>query len=160
MSKRWLIILLLISVAFNLAVLGSFIYLRSTRPPCPPGRPRPPREWGHKGRGPGRGPGGPAPFIEFGDSTKLLFDRFDKIKQELMRELAKDPINMAQIESIVSRSLGAQADLERDLVDRLIRLRKTMTPEEAKEHFSRRAEEIQRRNFDRPNITHKRRKHR
>lgn len=156
MSKRWLIILLLISASFNLAVMGSFIYLRSTRPPFPPG---PPKEWGHRGPGPGKGRGGPGPMFEFGDSTQVLFERFDKVKLEMMRELAKDPLDMTRLDTIVNRSLGAQADLERDLVDRLIRFRKSLTPEEAKEHFTRRAEEMERHNTERPFNKHQRRRH-
>lgn len=98
-------------------------------------------------------------MFDFGDSTQILFERFDKIKLEMMRELAKDPLDMATIDTIVNRSLGAQADLERDLVNRLIRFRKSLTPEEAKEHFTRRAQEMERHRQERPYQRHKRRNH-
>lgn len=156
MSKRWLVILLLISAAFNLAVMGSFIYLRSIRPPFSPGFPK---ELGEKGHWRGKGPGGHGPMFMFTDSTRALHEEFKDTKQELMLELAKDPIDTAKIEAIIKRSLSSQAALERDLADRLIRLRKSMSPEEAKEHFTLRAREIDERGFDRPFNKHKRRKH-
>ncbi len=142
MNKRWLIILLLVSAAFNLAVVGSFIYLRSTRPPFPPGRFK---EWRDEGHRRGKGPGGPGPMFMFNDSTRALHDQFQNTKRELMLELAKDPLDMPKIEANITRSLNAQAALERDMADRLIRFRNTMTPEEAREHFNRRAEEMRRR---------------
>jgi len=138
MSKRLLIILLLVSFSFNLAVVGSFIYLQSTRPP------RHPHNWHHRGPDSPRDQDGPGPRFMFTDSTRALHTCFQDTKRELMLELAKDPVNMTQIEAIISRSLSTQAQLERDLADRLIRFRKAMSPDEAREHFTRRAEEIKR----------------
>jgi hypothetical protein len=138
MSKRWLIILLLISAAFNLAVVGSFIYLQSTRPPHHP------REWHHRGPDSRRGHDGPGPRFMFTDSTRALHASFQDTKRDLMLELAKDPVDKTRIEAIISGSLSAQAKLERDLAERLIRFRSAMTPDEAREHFTRRAEEIER----------------
>lgn len=138
MSKRWLTILLLISAAFNLAVVGSFIYLRSTRPPHHPGA------WHHRGPDFRRDDDGPGPRFMFTDSTRALHTAFQDTKRELMLELAKDPVDMTRIEAIISRSMSSQAQLERDLADRLIRFRQAMTPEEARIHFTRRAEDIKR----------------
>jgi len=53
MNKRWLLILLLISAAFNLAVLGSFVYLRGFHPRH---HHSPQREWRDKDRWPGKIP--------------------------------------------------------------------------------------------------------
>ncbi len=77
-----------------------------------------------------------------------------------MLELAKDPLDMPQIEAIITRSLNAQVALERDMADRLIRFRNTLTPEEAREHFSRRAEDMQRRDNDNRKYTKSRRSRR
>ena len=145
MNKRWLLILLLISAAFNLAVLGSFVYLRGFHPRH---HHSPRHEWRDNDRWPGRFHKGPAPEFAFGDSIRALRQGFEDTKRELMLELAKDPLDMPQIEAIITRSLNAQVALERDMADRLIRFRNTLTPEEAREHFSRRAEDMQRRDND------------
>ncbi len=140
MNKRWLIILLLISVAFNLAMVGSFLYLRF-------GRPHPP--YHHRLPPPGPHPG----FRDFGerwkmmddDSTRVLRDNFQEAKRELMLELAKDPIDEAKINQIIDCSIEAQCALERGLGNKMIEFRKTMNAEEANQHFSRRLEDMQNR---------------
>lgn len=137
MNKRWLIILLLVSFAFNLAVLGSFIYLRvffGSRF-CPP----PPSPHLSQGRP-------DMPFKEMwdrlpeDDEIPRLRDEFMNTKIGLMKELAKDPINEETIKNILEQSLINQSALERKLADRLIMLRKTMTAEEAQEYFGKRLE--------------------
>ncbi|HPA24408.1 MAG TPA: hypothetical protein PLS44_01995, partial [Candidatus Cloacimonas sp.] len=84
MNKRWLIIILLISVSFNLAFIGSFIYLHWFHPhPQPPVRkeemrgPRP--LFGH-------------PPFERDEEIRKLRNQFENIKHSLMLELAKDPV--------------------------------------------------------------------
>lgn len=127
MSKKLLYILLLISLAFNLAFLGSFFYFRATHP-------RPPRDFPPPGM-PGPEGRGRFPFEE-SDSTRALRGVFMETKQELMQELAKDTIDESSINNIIQRSLQAQATLEANLGKRLIELRKKMSAEEAKEFFS------------------------
>ncbi|MDP2172975.1 MAG: hypothetical protein Q8M98_04175 [Candidatus Cloacimonadaceae bacterium] len=146
MNKRWLIILLLISASFNLAVLGSYIYFRSIRP-CPmdmrgphPGHPAP--EF-HRGEGHWRFMGD--------DSIKVLREEFGCTKKQLMDELAKDPINTEDINRIIETSLAAQIRLEREMGKRLIKMRNEMSAEEAQEFFSKRREEMQRRRNDQQN---------
>ncbi len=157
MNKRLLVILLLVSAAFNLAVVGSFIYLRSTRPPFPPDRFQ---RWQDRDHHRDKEHDGPGPMFMFDDSIKALHQAFKDTKRELMLELAKEPLDMAKIDAIVARSLSAQAALERDLADRLIRFRKSLTPEEAREHFTRRAEYEPRRDFNRQNHKKSRRSRR
>jgi len=136
MSKHWLVILLFISFAFNLAVIGSFIYLRLTMGPPPP----PPME---DGRGPHRYRHDDSLRFKDSEEVNKLRDQFRETKQELMSELAKDPINEARLNSIVDSSLVIQTKLERELGTSLIKLRKSMTPAEAKEFFTKRMDNIQ-----------------
>ncbi len=148
MSKRWLLILLLISFAFNLAVLGSFIYIRVffAHRFCPP----PPPPHLSQGRP-------DMPFREMWDrlpddeNLPLLHKEFRDGKIKLMTELAKDPINEENIKHILEQSLISQSALERKLADRLILLRKSMTAEEAKEYFGKRLEWTKKPRFDRNN---------
>lgn len=146
MNKRILVFLLLVSFAFNLAILGSFIYFRvffggmHCPPPPPPefreGRPDFPHHemWER---------------LPIDEEMHQLRKDFGNKKNELMLELAKDPIDEAKINAILAESLTHQSSLERKLGDRLIQLRKTMTADEAKEFFGKRAEFMTKRNFDR-----------
>ena len=148
MNKRWLIIILLISVSFNLAFIGSFIYLHWFHPhPQPPVRkeemrgPRP--LFGH-------------PPFERDEEIRKLRNQFENIKHSLMLELAKDPVDMTKVNALIDSSLVAQNNLERRLAERMVAYRKTLTAEEAKEHFQRRAEFAKKR-LNRKNISQDRR---
>jgi hypothetical protein len=133
MSKKLLYILLLISLAFNLAFVGSFIYLKALRP-------RPPRDF-RDTRRPDFDKHRWQPIME-SDSTRAFRDAFLASKKQLMEELAKESIDETAINAIIQSSLQAQAALETDLGKRLIALRKTMTPAEAKEHFTDRIKQM------------------
>jgi len=134
MSKRWLTILLLISAAFNLAVVGSVIYLRLTMP-CP----APPH---HEGRPQMMPPQHVQAFLGNDEEIKHMRNKFDATKENLMQELAKDPIDDQKVSEIIDSSLVAQNELERRLGQKIVAYRKTMTPEEAREHFLHRAENM------------------
>ncbi len=135
MNKRWLYILLFISLAFNLAVLGSFVFIRFFMPP-------PPETMSHPGME-GRGPGNDR-MKEWqqhcGDDAEMIQikTKFAQSKHALMQELAKDPINETKIKSILDSSLVIQSSLERKLGQRLLTLRKSMNADEAKDFFGRR----------------------
>ncbi len=146
MNKRWLTILLFVSIAFNLAILGSFVYLHYIRPPYP----RSMRQhWQQRMSSTPNGQFRPDSHFMFSDSTRAHRREFEDAKKELMLELAKDPVDTAQINAIVDRSLAAQGKLERDLAEHLLRYRESMSPEEAKEHFTSRAQRMDRRRSDR-----------
>jgi hypothetical protein len=143
MSKHWTSILLLVSLAFNLAVLGGFIYMHVHHPPHVAPGDRPP--------GPHRESG---PFHERwkgmeSDSIRALRDAFMESKKELMQELAKDPLDEQAINRIITRSITAQSTLERELGAKLVEMRKQMSAEEAKECFSRRFEDRRPRKYRR-----------
>ncbi|MDD2228978.1 MAG: hypothetical protein PHY48_06170 [Candidatus Cloacimonetes bacterium] len=135
MSKRWLAILLFISLSFNVAVLGSFIYFRVfVHPSCPP-----PHQSEHRGGGM---PAEPR-FMTQDPEIDKLRERFNNTKLNLMQELSKDPLDEAKIASIIDSSLIAQNQLERTLGGNILAYRKTMSAEEAREHFQRRIKHIQ-----------------
>ncbi|PKN80853.1 MAG: hypothetical protein CVU48_00600 [Candidatus Cloacimonetes bacterium HGW-Cloacimonetes-1] len=136
MSKRWLYILLIISLAFNLAVLGSFVFIRFFMP-SPAGPPH------LRGMG-GRGPGSERMQMwqqHCGNDDEMIRIKSDfaESKQALMQELAKDPINEPKIKTILDSSLVIHSSLERRLGQRLLTLRKTMSAEEARDFFGKSA---------------------
>ena len=140
MSKRLIIALLIISVAFNLAFLGSFIFMRYNhlRPPFHPHTKAMPPEREQR-------PPEDRPRVEESAAIKAKRDEFRKIKTELYTELAKDPINEARVKQILESSLVAQSSLERDLGDVLLQLRKSMSAAEAKTHFENRIKRLEQR---------------
>ncbi len=136
MSKSWLVALLLISFSFNLAVIGSAIYLRCSHA-CPPDRPFPGRRMPT--------PAHIQPFMEKDSEIRQLRQNFSDSKRVLMQELAKDPVNDARVKEIIDSSLVAQNALERRIGEKILAYRKTLSPEEAREHFLRRVERLKHR---------------
>lgn len=136
MSKSWLIPLLLVSFSFNLAVIGSALYFRCAHT-CPPDRPFLDRKMP------------PAahlrPFMEKDKEIRQLRENFSLSKEVLLQELAKDPVNEARVKEIIDSSLVAQNALERRIGEKILAYRKTLTPEEAREHFLRRVERMKNR---------------
>lgn len=135
MSKRWLTVLLLVSFSFNLAVIGSVLYLRFTMPCPPPFRndrrmPPPPHM---------------KPFVDRDSEIVQLRERFDGTKASLMQELSKNPVDEQKVKEIIDSSLVAQNALERRIGEKILAYRKTLSPEEAREHFLRRADRMQHR---------------
>lgn len=134
MSRRWLITLLLISLAFNLAVLGSYIYFS--------GKQAGGRYGGRYAPALRRDNRGPSENPAFSDTTRALWREFHEIKAEFMKELAKDPLDMEALDDLLARTLANQAILENHMAERLIRHRQSLTPEEAKEFYTKQYEEI------------------
>jgi hypothetical protein len=136
MTKRSLLILLGISFAFNLAVLGSLFWLRVTRPPFAPPRDfhvmRPPLPE-HIVR-PDRNP-----------DIQRVREQFEQSKLDLMRELSKEQVDEARVIAIIESSLEAQNQLERHLGEHLMHIRKQMSAEEAEAYFGKRIEYLQNR---------------
>ncbi len=138
MTKRTITILLFVSLAFNLAVFGSILWVRFIRK-CPAGNPQriqqrtalPPHlQDAH---------------VMWSPEIRELHTAFNDSKIELMRELAKDPINEASIVAITGSSLDAQSSLEQALAHRLLDIRKQMSAAEAHDYFTSRAARMQQR---------------
>ena len=138
MTKRTIAILLFISLAFNLAVLGSILWIHFGRA-CPA---RAPHSRYHRIALPSHLQDDHAMW---NPEIRELHSEFNKSKIELMRELAKDPINATNITAIIDNSLAAQGSLERALAHRLLEIRKQMSAAEAEDYFSARAEQMKQR---------------
>lgn len=139
MTKRSIVILLFVSLAFNLAVLGSILWVHFSRAACPAETPlgRLQRtalpQHLHDGH------------MMWSPEIRQLHTHFNDSKIELMNELAKDPINETDITAIIDSSLDAQSSLERALGYRLLDIRKQMSAAEAEDYFSSRARQMKQR---------------
>jgi hypothetical protein len=150
MSKRLIVILLFVSIAFNLAVLGSILWLHFGRnhPPKPPVQrfsriPLPPN----------------IEHMNWDPELRELRTRYDDTKIQLLRELAMDPIDENTIIAILDSSLTVQNSLERELGYRLLELRKQMSAEEAEAYFNARALQMEQRIQAIKDTFRRRRKH-
>ncbi len=136
MSKRWIVILLLFSMAFNLAVLGSFVYLRFMMPYPPHCAPLPDRH-------PGKFHGRPLRrLLSEDDQFRQAHRQFRENKRVFMEELLKDEIDEVALNQILERSLMAQGAKERRIGYHMIELRKSMSAEEARHFFGRHIERM------------------
>lgn len=138
MSKRSITILLFISLAFNLAVVGSMLWVRYTRI-CP----APASQRMHQKRD--LPPHLQDARLMGSPEISELHKQFGDGKLKLMRELAKDPIDEEYITTIIDSSLNTQSSLERALGNRLLDIRKQMSAAEAEDYFSSRADQMEQR---------------
>ncbi len=147
MSKRLLTILLFISVAFNLAVVGSVFWLH-TLLPRPPMHPRE-----HFER-----PNLPDHLKELPWDPQLreLRKQYDRDRILLLKELAQADFQESTALALIDSSLAAQGKLEQALANRLLNVRAHMSAEEAKEYFETRANHIEKRSNRIPNMQERR----
>jgi hypothetical protein len=143
MSKHLIVILLFVSLAFNLAVLGMFIYSTAFHkmPLCHPSI---------ENRYPGRDDRRetrllPEAALKNKDEIRKLREEFFKTRREFMQILAKDKYNEQEAQAAMEQSLQAQDRLERKLGASLIEVRKNMDPAEAKKFFEHRMRRTDRR---------------
>ncbi|HOZ00329.1 MAG TPA: hypothetical protein PLG20_00835 [Candidatus Syntrophosphaera sp.] len=140
MSKRLLTILLLVSLFLNAGIIGGLIVMGIFRHnhnlhhyvmQQPQNMQR--REM------PGFGPRIP-------EDPKIiaLRDSFRSTKDELMSELAKDPVNEARINAIIDKSVANQSAMELALGHKMLELRKGMNADEAREYFGRHQDRMER----------------
>ena len=131
MSKRSILILLFISLAFNLAVLGGLFWLRVHRPPHPFHRAD--RK---------EGPKFPDRFAKHRPDPEIskIHEQFNQNKLLLMQELRKDPFDELYVKALMDSSIVTQGMLERRLGEKLLESRRQMTASEADEYFGKRIE--------------------
>lgn len=124
MSNRTLSILVVISLSFNIAFLGMFLFHR-IRGPIPHHDPRefnmPPemREFLKKSR----------------EKFKPLRDDFEQSRRILSDALAEKEYDEAELLLLLEETLQKQDVMERAMGIHLIELRKNMTPEQAENFF-------------------------
>jgi len=154
MSKKLLFIILLISLAFNIAFVGSFLFWHyKFKSDFLSGKL--PREiMDHRNRHQGmmndrQGPRDdqppPPPGFRRGDMgwmgnreiIKPYRDKFDQSKTEFYRELQRPKFNEDLLKQKLETSLVNHTELEKKIGLRLIEMRKKMTPQEADQFFGR-----------------------
>ncbi|MCD8480739.1 MAG: hypothetical protein LRZ88_11345 [Candidatus Cloacimonetes bacterium] len=136
MTKRSLLILLGISFAFNLAVLGSLFWLRITRPPLAP-----PKEF-HMKR-----PPLPEHIVRRDRNPEIrrIRELFEQSKLDLMHELRKAEVDEARVLAIINSSLEAQKPIRTSFGRTSASHPQTNDAEEADEYFGKRIEFMQNR---------------
>ncbi len=146
MSKHLMAILLILSLAFNLAVLGMFVYTTTFHKPlfAPPGSGHPHSNWEHRGDRMS-----PDSLFKDKDEIRKLRNDFRKAKREFVNTMTKPKFDEKASLQAMELSLQAQDKLERKLATSLIEVRRNMTPAEAKKFFEHRLNRMQR--FDRRN---------
>ncbi len=137
MSKRWIVILLFVSLAFNLAVLGVFLYTSFFgRMPFCPADSRPARELAeHRFSREDRDKARPEFTLANRDEIKQLRSEFMQKRREFIKALSKENINEQEVLAAMQTSLAAQEKLESKIGTSMLELRKKMTPEQAKDYF-------------------------
>ncbi len=124
MSNRTLTILVIISLAFNLAFLGSFVYHRYIDgPDGPPDFPRKP----------------PSEFLELIHQNREMIhgcrERFHDAKADFMKSLHDPEITDDELRIKLDRSIDLLKDLEENIGSTMIEARKNMTPEQRQKMF-------------------------
>ena len=147
MSKHLILILLIISLAFNLAVAGMFLYTSVYRkaPFCPPGfflhRDKSDKQFDKRD------------FrrdslemrLNSNEEIKKLRDDFRKARLDFVKVMLKDDFSVKEARAAMDKSLQIQGTLEKKLGESLIDMREKLPPEEAKRLFRERLERIERR---------------
>ncbi len=139
MSNRTLSILVIISLAFNLAFLGSFVYHRFIAGPhLPPDfPPHPPRE-----------------FLEnIHQNRELIHDcreRFRDAKTDFMKSLHDPDITDEELRIKLDCSIDLLKDLEENIGKTMIEARKNLTPEQREKMFEHMKNRPRPRRQDRP----------
>jgi hypothetical protein len=146
-SKHLLVILLIVSLAFNLAVAGMFLYTSIYhRPPFyPPGIGMMPGHdnhdhWFHK-----KDRDEHNPFQEENEEIQKLRDDFMQKRMDFMHVMMQEGFVDSAAVAAMESSLKAQEELERKLGAALIEMRSKMNNEEAKEYFQKRLDRIEKR---------------
>jgi hypothetical protein len=148
MSKRLIEILLLVSLAFNLAVVCMFSYVHFFhKMPFRPDMGRR-HEWNRDGRQDREMNKKMQGMMEANrESMKPYREEFRLKREQFMKLLAAEQVNEAQAIKAMQASLAAQDTLESKLGMSLLELRKKMTPAEAKEYFEMRIERMKHRQW-------------
>ncbi len=165
MSKKLLFIILLISLAFNLAFIGSFLYWRHQFR-CDYMKGPNHREMMenrnrhgdmmHHRNGPDDDQPPPPPGLRRGDmgwmGNKKIVEpyriKFDESKVEFFKALQQPVVNEEVLKQKLQTSLQNHTELEKQIGLRLIEMRKKMTAQQANEFFGRHARNAMRHDKD------------
>jgi hypothetical protein len=137
MSKRWIVILLFVSLAFNLAVMVMFLHLTvfGKHLGFPPHF-RPSTEFrDNNPRHIQRVTPRPEDMLVNKDEIRKLKDEFRQKRREFMETLRQENFSEEDALKAMEASRVAQDILEKRLGNSLIEFRKKLTAREAKEYF-------------------------
>lgn len=146
MSRRWLIIILIVSLAFNLSVLVMFTHVAVLKkmPFCLPGT-KSIAECEDQSSGKYRKViPRPEEFLENKEEIKALRDDYLQKRKAFMELMRQEDFNAEQAYAAMQASLKAQDVLEKTLGKSLIEFRKKLTFDEARTIFKPR---VHNRNF-------------
>jgi hypothetical protein len=155
MSKKLIFILLLVSLAFNLAFIGSFLYWRHEfRHDFMRERERPGREMMDGKRDHRNGPPqpGPRPDDMGWMGNKQIIEpyriKFEDSRVEFFKALQQPVVNEVLLKQKLEASLQNHTELDKQVGLRLIDMRKKMTPQQANEFFGRHIKKAMNRDND------------
>jgi hypothetical protein len=144
MSKHLILILLLVSLAFNLAVLGIFLYSGIYhRPPFRPDQMMQP--WGRHEPGNWHRRDSLESRLDNNDEIRQLRLEFMQARKAFMQVMMKDQFVEKDALAAMETSLKAQQKLEQKLGESLISLRQKLSADEAKKLFQERMDRMDRR---------------
>ncbi len=123
MSKRALTIIVIISLAFNLAFIGTFGLIQLRRKNFFPHKFGPPRELREH-------------FRNLKNNIAPFRHDFHLSKKDFIEELKKPDFNEEFLHKMLENAIQKQTAMERELGKSLIELRKEMSLEEAQRFFS------------------------
>jgi hypothetical protein len=142
MKQRWLVVVLFVSLAFNLAVMVMFAYI-SVYHKSPfhsmynkPGM----EQWGRNPEYRHRITPKPEEMLTNKDEIRKLKDEFKSKRRAFMETLRQENFNEEDAFKAMEASWVAQDKLEKRLGNSLIEFRKKITAREAKEYFKPREE--------------------
>ncbi|MDP8204021.1 MAG: hypothetical protein P9L95_05765 [Candidatus Tenebribacter mawsonii] len=126
MSKKTILILLIISLAFNFAFFGTFLMHRVIRPPMlheqVQGRPRLPKHCRDD-------------FRELRKEMDEKHREYFKARREFILSLMEEDLNEKQLLERLNIAIEKQTTMEKEIGLSFVKLRKSMTAEEAKQFF-------------------------
>ena len=144
--NKWLVVLLIFSLAVNLAAVGTMIYFTQRQgppgidPSSPPGLPwfraegAPPIDQDGRRPGPGmrKAPNPAVEKLRIAHHEKLqpLVDELQKARQTLLRLVESSPANRDSIDVVLHRVSTLQNEMEKLTVEHLIALRPLMDEEQ------------------------------
>lgn len=150
MSKRLIMILLFVSLAFNLAVLGMFLYraVYFRAPLCSQDNRFSGEMMEHRYSKSDRDKERPEFTLANRDEIKKLRSEFMQKRRAFVNILSKQTLNEQEALTAMQASLAAQNALEQKVGTSMLELRKKLTPEQAKDYFQRVLERKHRTRFD------------
>ena len=126
MSKKTILILFIISLAFNLAFFGTFLMHRVIPHPGIKspimGRPKLPKHCRED-------------FRNFRESMGEKHREYSKARKQFILSLMEDDLNEEQVLERLNNAVEKQTAMEKEIGLSFIKLRKEMTSEEAKKFF-------------------------